>query len=179
MWLRLDLEGLDFQFRITGYHPSTRENWDCEWCNVDLSMIAPHWLDYHIDNQEIMLCCEVESLKKGIDDLLEDRLTEKKEISFIEPDLSFHLFPREDLRKNPEVSYVAPGHEWTEVDADLEVHTWNHGLTENRIMTCFSRDELGILLCYLKLICGEVNVEDEAIQKYMSEGKIYDPRPKT
>ncbi len=179
MWLRLDLEGLDFQFRITDYHPSTRENWDCEWCHVDLSMIALDWLNYHIDNGEIMLCCEVESLKNSIADLLEDRLKEDKHISFIEPDLSFLLRPREDLRKNPSVVYVAPGHEWTDVDADLEVHTWNHALTENRIMTGFCRDELEVLLCYLKLICGEIDMEDETAKKYMSEGKIYDPRPKT
>ena len=172
MWLRLDLEGIDFHFRITHYHPSTRGNWDCEWCNVDLSLIAPHWLDYHIDNQEIMLCCEVESLKNKIEALLEDRLTQVEQISFIEPDLSFVLRPREDLRKNPEVSYVAPWHEWTEVDADLEVHVWNHALTENRIVTGFSVDELKVVLCYLRLICGELDSEDTEVRKYMDEGKI-------
>ena len=177
MWLRLDLEGLDFRFRITRYHPSTRANWDCEWCRVDLSMIASNWLDYHIDNQEILLCTEVEQLKDSIADLLADRLTERKEVSFIEPDLAFFLQPREKIKWNPDITYIAPGDEWTEVDADLEVHTWNHGLTENRIVTCFGRDELEIVLCYLRIICGELTTEDDDVKKYMSEGIFYESCP--
>lgn len=179
MWLRLDLEGLDFQFRITGYHPSTQANWDWEWCHVDLSMIAPHWLDYHIDNGEIMLCCEVESLKSEIEELLANKIMEAECLSFMEPDLSFSALPSKDLRDNPDYVYIEPGYEFTDACMELEVNTWSHGLTSNRIITCFDREELEVFLCYLKLICGEVNAEDEAVQRYMSEGKIYDPRPET
>lgn len=35
MWLRMDLEGIEFRFRIVGYKKSTKDNCYDKWCTVD------------------------------------------------------------------------------------------------------------------------------------------------
>ena len=35
------------------------------------------------------------------------------------------------------------------------------------------REELEVFLCYLKLICGELEADDEEAQRYISKGHIY------
>lgn len=54
MWLKLDLDGIIFQLQICGYRPSTTEKWDSQWCRIDLSLTSGHWLNYIIENDEVL-----------------------------------------------------------------------------------------------------------------------------
>lgn len=66
MWLYLDLDGIDFHFRIENFRASSAENWDSEWCKVDLTLQAGNWLNYQQVSSETMLCKEVESIRNQI-----------------------------------------------------------------------------------------------------------------
>lgn len=171
MWLYLDLAGIEFHFSVNNYRKSTLDNWDVEWCNVDVTIHSGNWLNYQISS-EILLACEVEEIRDKISDLLEDRIQEQVEIEFIEPDLSLLLNPKEDIRDNPRVLYVALGHEIVDIDAELHIHFWNDGLTANYLSLCFGRDELECLLFYLRYITNEIQNDDEMLQKLIADDVI-------
>ena len=81
MRLKIDLNGIVLRLKIKGYIPSTHEDWDSQWCNVDFSFFSGNWLDYHCENDEVLLSCEVEILADSISKLLNDELSEITEIS--------------------------------------------------------------------------------------------------
>ena len=175
MWLKLNLEDINFHFQINKYRKSTRENWDCEWCRVDLTLQSRDWLNYQIHDAETMLATEVEELRDGIDALLRDGLEEPKEITCIEPDFEFQLHPKADVRNNPDVIYVKPGHEIIDIDMDLVLSFWDDdgALTANRMILAFDREDLEKLLCYLRLITGLVDENDEQVQSLIADGSLY------
>lgn len=82
LWLRLDIGGIDLHFRISHYRKATKEKWDTQWCEIDLTLQASNWLNYHISSSEIMLSLEVESLRDGIKALLNDELNEVDSIPY-------------------------------------------------------------------------------------------------
>lgn len=175
MWLKLDIGGIDFHFRISGYKKSTQENWDDEWCDVDLTLQSRKWLDYHINSDETLLALEVEELRDSIDALLKDGLENYEHKECVEPDFEFHLYPKEDLRNNPRFTYVAPGHEILDVHMDFSVTFWDREgcLSSNRLLMEFDRDDLEKLLCYLNLVTKAVSKDDDTVKKAIAEGYIY------
>ena len=175
MWLKLDLEGISFEYRISEYEPSTNQNWDTNWCKVDLTIRSGNWLDYRIEYKEILLAAEVENLRDGINKLLNDELNEPQLIEGLEPDLEFHLHPKEDKRNNPRISYVRPGYEIIDVDMQLIITFWNidKSLSENKMILCFNRDELEKLLCYLNLVTGVISENDLKVKRYINEGCLH------
>lgn len=176
MWLKLDLDGIDFRFRIEKYKKSTKNNWDEEWCDLDLTLKSQEWLNYNIVSDEILLAFEVEKLCDKIEALLSDKLNEPEIITCIEPDLEFHLYPKYDIRNNPDVIYVRPdSNTIVDVDMRLIVSFWhkNGGLTANQLILAFNREDLEKLYCYLKYITGTITEEDKTFQKLISEGIIY------
>lgn len=175
MWFRLNLEGIDFHFRISKYQKSTKENWDDEWCRIDLTLQAPDWLNYRIVYAETMLAAEVEHIRDKINDLLHDKLSKPETIECIEPDFVFHLHPKEDIRNNPDVLYVKPGFEIADIDMDFQVTFWDRdgALSSNRLMLSFIREDLEMLLCYFQYITGIVDDNDEMVQRLLSEGHLY------
>lgn len=175
MWLKLNLEGIDFHFRISKYRKSTRENWDDEWCEVDLTLQARKWLNYQIVSDEILLAIEVEEIRDRIEDLLNDKLDKPEKIECIEPDFELHLHPKEDIRNNPDIVYVKPGCEIADIDMDFQVSFWdsNGGSSANRLLLSFGRTDLEILLCYLRYITKMIDDKDEMVQRLISEGCLY------
>ena len=175
MWLKLDIGGIDFHFRISEYKKSTQENWDDEWCDVDLTLQSRKWLDYHINSDETLLALEVEELRDSIDALLKDGLENYEHKECVEPDFEFHLYPKEDLRNNPRFTYVAPGHEILDVHMDFSVTFWDREgcLSSNRLLMEFDRDDLEKLLCYLNLVTKAVSKDDDTVKKAIAEGYIY------
>ena len=73
MQLYLDLDGIEFRFRITKYEKSISDNlyklYD-QWCIVELSLHSGNWLNYQISS-EILLAYEVEKIRDKISDFLE------------------------------------------------------------------------------------------------------------
>lgn len=173
MWISLDLDGIELQLRITDYRKSTNQ-WDEKWCKVDLSLRSDEWLNYQIKGQEILLACEVEELRHALHELLTDQIEQECAVAFIEPDLAFNLSPKQDVRSNPRVLYVKPGHEITDIGMDLEVSFWHDGLTANRLTIAFDRLDIERLLCYLRLITKEITLDDDNVQQLIASKVIYE-----
>ena len=87
MWFEIDASGIRVKLQIKGYKPTDKDNWDSEWCKCDCSFSSGNWLNYHIENDEVLLSAEVETLEKAFTKLLDNKLTEVTEICCIEPDL--------------------------------------------------------------------------------------------
>lgn len=130
--LTLNIDEIKFEFAIEGYHPSSRENWDDEWCNV-IARANSRDLKYNI-NSNCMLCCEVEWLYDKLVELSNGTMKDDEEISFIEPDFEYKLFP------NRSAHYYM---EW-------KFNLWNEGvLTCNSITIMFDDDDIRELVKYL------------------------------
>ena len=172
MWLKLDLEGIMFHFRIRDYKKSSQE-WEGEWSREDLILQSKEWLNYQISDDELLLMCEVEELCTKIESLLADHIMSVETMECIEPDLTFVFHPKADLRDNPKYTYVAPGHEIVDIDMELVVAFWDDGLTGNRLSMTLDRSALEKLLCYLKLVMGKNQSTNEDVQKLVSQGVIY------
>ena len=171
MWFHLDLDGIDFHFRISQYRKSIKDIWDEQWCKVDLTLQNGNWLNYQTSS-EMLLSCEVEQLNAKLIDLLSNKLQSQEDLEFIEPDLSFILNPQKDLTLDPNYTYVAPGHEIVDIDVDVHVHLWNGGLTSNYISLSFGREDIEALDAYLKLITNQVQVDDPSIKKLIDNDII-------
>lgn len=84
-----------------------------------MTLQSPEWLNYQIVSDETMLAAEVEDVRDKINDLLHDKLDKPEKIECIEPDFTFLLHPKEDIRNNPDVVYVKPGCEIADIDMDF------------------------------------------------------------
>lgn len=173
MWLKLDLDGITFNFRISEYKKSTKE-WDAGWSREDLILQSQGWLYYKISNEELLLMCEVEELHTKIEALLTDEINLLEKMECIEPDFTFVFYPKFDERNDPRYIYVAPGKEIVDISMELSIAFWNNGLTSNRLVMSFDRLDLEKLLCYLKLVIGKISKSDDAVQKLRNEGIICD-----
>ena len=181
MWLKLDLEDIDFRFRISKYQKSIDIGYLDKWCKVDLTLKAQEWLNYNMVYREALLPHEVEYLCDKIEALLNDKLNEPEIITCIEPDLEFHLFPKDDIRNNPDVVYVRPGSNTiVDVTMDLIVSFWDKDgvLTANQLKLAFNREDIEKLHCYLKYIIGTITEEDKIFPKLIADGIIYEDEEK-
>lgn len=171
MWLYLDLDGIEFHFCVANYTKSIYEKWDIQWCKVELTIQSEKWLNYQISS-DILLACEVENIQDKISDLLEDKIKAQEIMEFIEPDLTLVLNPKKDLRNTSRYSYAAPGYESADIDAELQIHFWNDGLTANYLSLCFDRKDLECLLIYLRCITNKIGKDDESVQKLIKNDII-------
>ena len=162
MWLHLDLDGIESLFRIREYTKSIPEKWDEQRCVIDLTLQSNSWLNYQ--SSSILFACEVEEVRNKISDLLDDKIQVREQLSFVEPDFTFILNPKKDLRENPNYVYIAPGHEFLDISADLRIHLWNGFMTANYFSLCFERNILESLLVYLQLVTNEIPKNDKSVQ---------------
>jgi hypothetical protein len=152
MWFEIDAGGIRIKLRIRGYRPSNKDNWDSEWCKCDFAFSSGDWLNYHKENDEILLSYEVEQLAKSLTELLANKLMEETEITCIEPDFIFKLFPQKDLRNDPKYIYVRPGCEIQDIYLEWKINFWDGGLTDNFLTVTLDREEIIKLRDYLAFI---------------------------
>ena len=164
MRLKIDLNGIMLRLKIMGYTPSTQEDWDSQWCDVDFSFSSGNWLDYHRENDEVLLSCEVEALAENIEKLLNDELNEITEISCIEPDFNFILHPKRDLREDPKYTYIREGYEIADIYMEWTVTFWNEGLTDNYLSVTLDREDMKILLVYLNYVVGKYATDSQEVE---------------
>lgn len=111
MWFEIDASGIKIKLQINGYKPTNKENWDSEWCRCDFLFTSGDWLNYHKENDEVLLCSDIDELAETLTELLDNKILEEREILCIEPDFIFKLYPETDLRDNPQYTYIQPGYE--------------------------------------------------------------------
>ncbi|MDO5401347.1 MAG: hypothetical protein Q4F17_10285 [Eubacteriales bacterium] len=173
MWLKMDLDGIIVSLQVRGYKKVADDDWDSTWCKTDFSFISEPWLNYQKRNDEVFLAREIDGLSDVLKALLENRLAEKTEFNCIEPDFNFTLNPVKDLRLDPNVTYVSPGHEFVDIDMEWQVSFWHDGLTANYLSVTLSREEIEYLLTYLRLVTGEICEDDPAIKRLIQMNIIY------
>ena len=174
MRLKIDLNGILLRLNIKDYEPSQQDRWDCQWCHVDFSFSSYSWLDYHQENDEVLLSCEVETLAESLDKLLNDEITEITELPCIEPDFNFVLYPKRDLRDDHKYIYVREGYEIADIYMEWITTFWSDGLTGNYLSVTLDRDDIHILLCYLNYVTGKLNKQDPLIVELIKRNFITD-----
>lgn len=85
MGFELDVSGVKIELEISRYRLTSKKNQFLKWCTCNFRFSSENWLKYHKENDEILLCCELDELTNALTDLLDNKIQEAKEISFIEP----------------------------------------------------------------------------------------------
>lgn len=173
MWLKLDLDGILLTLRIRGYRRVPDNDWDSTWCRVDFSFVSEPWLDYRQTDSEVFLAREIDDLREALESLLADRLASPTEFICMEPDFRFLLQPKEDLRDDPKVLYISPGHETVDIGMEWQVFFWHEGLTANHLTVTLGREEIEALLIYLQLISGVLSPDHPAVRALLQRSIIY------
>ena len=152
MGIQIDANGIMIDFAASGYRKSNKDNWDDVWCKCDFSFRSDNWLNYKSVSNEVLLSCEIDELERSLTQLLDGEITEKKMIEPIEPDFKFILHPEEDLRNNPNYTYVRPGYEILDIYLEWRVYFWNEGLTDNYLTVVFDRNDITMFRDYLRTV---------------------------
>lgn len=173
MWFRIDLSGIELQIQIKHYEPSVQDRWDCQWCDVDFSFQSGTWLQYKKEDDEVLLSCEVEELADLIDGLLNDRISDVKEVAMIEPDFVYVFHPKRDLRLDPKYTYVREGYEIADIYLEWKVFFWNEGLTDNYLRVVLDRQEMEYLRNYLWYIMGKLKFDSPEIKELVEKNMLY------
>ncbi len=152
MWFEIDASGIKIKLQINGYKPTNKENWDSEWCRCDFLFTSGDWLNYHKENDEVLLCSEIDELAETLTELLDNKILEEREILCIEPDFIFKLYPETDLRDNPQYTYIQPGYEIQDIYLEWRIYFWYEGHTDNYLTITFDRDKIESFRDYLVLV---------------------------
>ena len=150
MGLELEVDGIKVKLEIRGYLSTDRSNWYSEWCKIDYSFSFKDSLNFHKENYESLLSCEIDYLVEQLANLLDNKITETVEISFLEHDLEFVLSPSFDVRTNPNVIYVEPGFEISDITLEWRIYFNDQWATANYLTITLDRNEINSLLEYLK-----------------------------
>ena len=76
----INARGIEIKLQIKGYKPTDKDNWYNDWCKCDYLFSSDNWLHYHGENDEVLLSYEVDQLEEACTKLLDNKLTEIKEI---------------------------------------------------------------------------------------------------
>ena len=150
MKLTIDAEGINISLEIKCFR-KTKNKENERWCKCFCSFVSNTWLNYSIENDEVLTCDEIEYLLENLQKLLDGQLQEDLTIEFIEPDFSFELITEKDLRKDEKYAYILNGYEIFDISAYWCVHFWDNGvLTDNSLKISLFREDLIKLRDYLK-----------------------------
>ena len=174
MRLRMDLDGIIVEFQIQQYTGKNARTYleHHYWCNVSFSFLSEPWLNYRKENDEVFLSFEVDELAQALDDLLNDNFSEIEAMEFVEPDFHFKFFPKEDLRKRPNM-IVSPGHEILDISMEWSISFWHDGLTANHLAIVFDRNDIVNLKNYLFLVIGKYDELTPEIVEMRKNGILY------
>lgn len=173
MRLKLDLEGVDFELRISGYK-KPKEGIE-EWCKTEISIYDGAWFNYHSDNTT-MDSGEVLWLCGAIGDFLDSKIKKTVVEEFLEPDLAFLFVPETEEREpHGDIDNLLNAIDYwlTEPHVRLAITFWNGAPTTNHVFLTFFREELERLHCYLKYVTKQITDDDADVIKYMNEGTLY------
>ena len=136
MDLEIEMQGMKIGMTITGYSGVDDEGGMSPWCKVSYSFVFNDVIRYEVEKDEILDSVEVKIIKETLDDLLEDKQTEIKNMEFTEPDWEFTFHPKINVIESGKYVYAAPGHEIEDIRLIWKINLWNEGLTVN----CFSTE---------------------------------------
>ena len=145
-----------------------------DWCNVSMNYQSGEWLDYVVDRQQLLLSDEVDDLQSALSRFLNDEFMNAAVLGFAEPDIEFILYPKRDVRDDPNLLYISPEADpIQDIIMDLRVSFWNGGLTANYLSLCMDREDIEMLHKYLMLVTEKIDVDSEDIQKMISRRYLF------
>lgn len=150
-----NIDGIQVELTLWDYLPEKWDDFDVHWCKCNFSFRADHWLDYHRENEEIILCGEVTKLEELLTQLLDHQITESFEHELIEPDFSFFFYSSRNAQKNSSTYALL---EW-------RVHFWEDGLTANYLSVTLGDDDITALRDYFREIIRSVPAPENARKK--------------
>ena len=175
MWLKLDLDQMIMEIQLNGYRATSREDWDSAWCRLDCSFRFDGYIDYSQRNAELIMCAEVDCLKKQLDEFIDGQMCADSSMEFIEPDFEVFFHPgntESDTEQN--VQFDRLGNDLSIPYMDWKVNLWNSLYPTNN---CFSvrlyKDDVLVLRDYLRIVIGELNENSDEVTKYYLNGNLY------
>lgn len=144
MGFKMTTDDIEFSLEIRSYiKPPFPFRWDDNWCRCDMRVKVGDYLDYSVVDDEFLACCEVLSLSRELEKLLNGETTKDKSIGFTEPDLTFELHPKSMF-----------GSEQTDVCAELMIALRRPDTNYNvAVLTLpLERGDIESLLEYLKSV---------------------------
>lgn len=122
------------------------------WCKVNLT-VKSHLFNYKKIDEELITFDELKELHKSLDNLLNDRLKEPEFVSFTEPDLELHLFPKFNVKENENLLYVKECNEIMDIEADLILNLQYADMVYSgeKYICPLDRDEITKLKDYIEI----------------------------
>lgn len=151
MKLNLNVEGIAIELEIKEYKKTKKDD-NPIFCECSYSFTSKNWLNYSKKDDQIIACDEVDFLFEKLKELVNDELINDEEIEFWEPDFSFELITKKDLRKDKRYTYIAKGFEITDICLKWFVHFWDEdgALSENYLCITLAREDINKLIDYLE-----------------------------
>ena len=173
MQILLDLDGINLILGISNYVYST--TWADDLWTKNYVGISSQYINYEI-NGEIFECFEVTQLKEDLKRLLEGNEPESREISFIEPDLEFKLYPSHTIKSGEDgYVYVAPDAEFVDCYAELIVNLFINGAESGHEINLYvDRENIEKMYNYLRLVTKEIDESNPIIVEYIKTGIMLD-----
>ena len=159
MWFHSDFDGIKIFLKISNYKNTNPDNWDEEWCYVDMTVQSKNWLNYK-QSGELLECYEIDIILSQLEALTENKIVERTEIDFLEPDLKLILIPILDNDTNTVIYY----------EAEFQVFFWNDGLTDNYLSLHMYDDDIDAFIIYLKYVTRKISKTDPSLQKLLDCG---------
>ena len=154
MEFKLNADGIKIALQINGYE-KVKDVDNPIFCDCSYSFVSDSWLNYSKENDPILACDEIDYLVSKLNSLLNDEITNDEEIEFWEPDFTFKLIGKKDLRKDKKYIYIAKGFEIEDICLYWNVHFWNKeegALSGNMLSICLFREDIEKLLSFLQSI---------------------------
>ena len=159
MWIKFDKDGLLLELKIYNYI----KNDENRYVKLSFNYKFKEIINYKKEDQEILLCKDIDNLKKMLYDFLNDKLTDKykptETLYCYEPDFYFEFI----------------GDRWLTINTYL----WNNEnrkgqITNNMISTTLEKEQVRQLYLYLKLQLNEIDMNNKEIVEMLNCGIIYE-----
>ncbi|MDR3258154.1 MAG: hypothetical protein LBT51_00880 [Fusobacteriaceae bacterium] len=112
--LRLDLDGTIFRFSFSDKGSGDDEYF---WADACIS-VKNRYFNYQV-GPEFLAFEELQEINKRFTELVNDCITEKCEMEFIEPDLQIVLIPKFEIENDPEDIHIKEWHEIIDISAEF------------------------------------------------------------
>lgn len=174
MRLKLDLDGILVSFKIFNNIPYDGECWNEHWCSVDLSISNMNGLNYHFENQTILMLGEIKTLVEHIESFLDKKYKNDFRFEFEEHFFYFLFHVVRDKLTQPNYLMAIDSNRFEEEYMEWRIIFWNGYPTDNFISIKLERENLQIFSKYLKFVLGEIKHSSKAIQNLIVNDYLTD-----
>lgn len=145
------VDGIEIMLSVDNYKNPKIAEFENSWCKCSFSFKMGDMINVHLENDETLMSEEIDTLVEVLTDLINEKIEEVQECSFVERYFSFLLYPVKDLRENPECTYVAPGYEFQDIYLEWRIYLWKSGYNlDSYLSVTLYREDIIALRNYLE-----------------------------